>query len=132
MKIKSNLLSLIPLFSVLVVLLAELALVSGCKSSPRFSGLTPLTTGISRGAIPGEHGGRAGQLTQGSGEELWIIARGAEGIPEGAEDAPGSGALMAKVEGKEVPVPLKHTDVHASISAYIGAVEVAQQFQNPY
>ena len=39
---------------------------------------------------------------------------------------------MAQVEGKEVPMPLKHTDVRASVSGYIGSVEVVQQFYNPY
>lgn len=39
---------------------------------------------------------------------------------------------MTEVDEKEVPMPLKHTDVHASISGYIGAVEVVQQFLNPY
>ena len=29
-------------------------------------------------------------------------------------------------------MPLKHTDVRASVSGYIGAVEVTQQFLNPY
>src|SRR5258705_11712569 len=29
-------------------------------------------------------------------------------------------------------MPLKHTDVRASISGYISAVEVTQQFHNPY
>jgi Ca-activated chloride channel family protein len=29
-------------------------------------------------------------------------------------------------------LPLKHTDVRASVSAYIGSVEVVQQFHNPY
>jgi len=33
---------------------------------------------------------------------------------------------------KEVPLPLKHTDVKASISAYIASVEVTQEFHNPY
>ena len=39
---------------------------------------------------------------------------------------------MAEVEDKEVPMPLKHTDVHASVSGYIGSVDVVQQFYNPY
>jgi Ca-activated chloride channel family protein len=39
---------------------------------------------------------------------------------------------MARIEEKEVPMPLKHTEVHASVSGYIGAVEVTQQFLNPY
>jgi len=66
------------------------------------------------------------------GEELWILARGGDGATAPAEEAPDSGALMAKIEEKEVPMPLKHTDVRASISGYIGAVEVTQQFLNPY
>src|SRR5215471_11993563 len=49
-------------------------------------------------------------------EELWVIARGSEPVAQAAEDALGSGALMAKVEKKEVPMPLKHTDVRAFIS----------------
>jgi Ca-activated chloride channel homolog len=39
---------------------------------------------------------------------------------------------MAKVAEKEVPMPLKHTDVRASVAGYIGSVEVVQQFHNPY
>jgi Ca-activated chloride channel family protein len=66
-------------------------------------------------------------------DELWVIARSSEQPKEqGEEAAPPSGALMAAVEEKQVPMPLKHTDVRASISGYIGAVEVVQQFHNPY
>ena len=65
------------------------------------------------------------------GEELWILARG-ESPASPSNETPGSGALMAEVGEKEVPMPLKHTDVRASISGYIGAVEVTQQFLNPY
>jgi Ca-activated chloride channel homolog len=67
-----------------------------------------------------------------SSEELWILARGDAGTLAPAEEASGSGALMAKIEEKEVPMPLKHTEVHASVSGYIGTVEVIQQFLNPY
>ncbi|MBI2926383.1 MAG: VWA domain-containing protein [Verrucomicrobia bacterium] len=35
-------------------------------------------------------------------------------------------------EDKEVPLPLKHTEVKAAISGYIATVEVTQQFHNPY
>jgi len=45
---------------------------------------------------------------------------------------PGSGALMAKIDDMEIPMPLRHTDVRATVSGYIGAVEVIQQFHNPY
>jgi Ca-activated chloride channel family protein len=65
-------------------------------------------------------------------EELWILARGSDSPAEPSDEAPGTGALMAKVEEKQVPMPLKHTDVRASVSGYIGAVDVTQQFLNPY
>jgi Ca-activated chloride channel family protein len=56
--------------------------------------------------------------------------------PRSDQSLPGQGQLMAKrSEGggeKLVPVPLKHTDVKASVIGYIGAVDVQQQFQNPY
>ena len=31
-----------------------------------------------------------------------------------------------------MPLPLRHTDVHAVVTGYISAVDVTQQFQNPY
>jgi len=68
------------------------------------------------------------------GEELWIIER-PSAPPEPADpNAPGSGALMAKLpdQDNEVPVPLKHTAVQAFISGYIATVDVTQQFHNPY
>ncbi len=69
-------------------------------------------------------------------EELWVIARPEAAATEQEDegDFPGSGALMAKLPEteKEVPVPLKHTDVKASISGYIATVEVTQKFHNPY
>lgn len=64
-------------------------------------------------------------------EELWILARG-ETPASSAEPSPGSGTLLAKIEEKEIAMPLKHTDVRASVSGYIGTVEVTQQFLNPY
>ena len=67
-----------------------------------------------------------------AGEELWVIARGSEPVAQRSNESPGSGALLARFEEKEVPMPLKHTSVHASISGYISAVEVTQQFHNPY
>jgi Ca-activated chloride channel homolog len=69
-------------------------------------------------------------------EELWVISR-SPGSQQANDDTPGSGALMAKLTGRErdekpVPMPLKHTDVRASVTGYIGSVEVVQQFENPY
>jgi Ca-activated chloride channel family protein len=66
-------------------------------------------------------------------EELWIIERPETPAPPG-DDSLGSGALIAILTDaeKEVPVPLKHTDVQAIISGYIATVDVTQQFHNPY
>ncbi|MCG8407616.1 MAG: VIT and VWA domain-containing protein [Phycisphaerales bacterium] len=65
-------------------------------------------------------------------EELWIIQRPDE--PAVDDDAPGCGALLAVLPGeeKQVPVPLKHTNVQAQISAYIATVDVTQHYTNPY
>ena len=65
-------------------------------------------------------------------DEVWIIARGSGDTIAPSEEMPGTGALMAKVEEQEVPMPLKHTGVRAAVSGYIGTVEVIQQFLNPY
>ncbi|HPU56872.1 MAG TPA: VIT domain-containing protein [Verrucomicrobiota bacterium] len=65
-------------------------------------------------------------------DELWVIARSSDPVFRRAGDSPGSGSLMAVIEDKQVPMPLKHTDVRASVSGYIGAVQVVQQFHNPY
>jgi len=67
-------------------------------------------------------------------EELWVITRSISDTGQRDPDAPGSGALAAKLsaEQKEIPLPLKHTGVKASIIGYIATVEVTQQFRNPY
>src|SRR5271157_1829293 len=69
---------------------------------------------------------RAAAALPGADEELWIVARGSEVAPE--RESPGSGELPAEIGGKEIPMPLRHTEVRASISGYIGAVAVTQQF----
>jgi Ca-activated chloride channel family protein len=103
-------------------------LLSGCAKMEQPSGV-----GITR--LPMAQGGHAlpqSLAVSGVAEELWILARDTEPTKAHDEDAAGSGALMAKVEQKEVPMPLKHTDVRVSISSYISTVEVQQQFHNPY
>lgn len=88
-------------------------------------------------ARDGMRAGEAGTPFPGSrpslDEEVWVIAR-SEREPEERSDAPGTGALMARIPGKEekVAVPLKHTDVQAHLSAYIASVNVTQKFHNPY
>ncbi len=69
-------------------------------------------------------------ISQSRNEELLVIARNSNTTT--AQDTPGSGTLMTEVEGQQVPLPLKHTDVRASVAGYIGSVEAVQQFHNPY
>ena len=74
----------------------------------------------------------------GVGEELWIIATAPRKVNTArGPDHPGSGALMATrpADGEDktkVPLPLKHTEVRAAITGYVGTVDVTQQFQNPF
>ena len=71
-------------------------------------------------------------------DELWVIQKDGASPPAPAnDDLPRTGALMAKRAPNDtpeqmVPVPLKHTDVKASIAGYIATVDVTQQFHNPY
>src|SRR5688572_26308471 len=64
-------------------------------------------------------------------EELWIITRSSGG-PFVSDDYPTGGCLRTRIRTREVPLPLKHTDVQASISAYIATVRVRQEFHNPF
>jgi len=74
------------------------------------------------------------ELATVTADEIWIIAKAETGKIIVDEDTPGSGAMLAKLpdEEKEIPLPLKHTDVKGQISGYIATVEVTQQFHNPY
>jgi Ca-activated chloride channel family protein len=71
-------------------------------------------------------------------EEVWVISRPPEerSAPHSNEPMPGEGRLLATQhdKGKDVlvPVPLKHTDVSASVIGYIASVDVKQQYQNPF
>jgi len=79
-----------------------------------------------------EEGALRAELAGVSEDEIWVIAK-AETQAVGDEyDTPGSGAMLATVEEKEIPLPLKHTDVKGQISGYIATVHVVQQFHNPY
>ena len=76
-----------------------------------------------------------------AGEELWIIATPSQPDAAMEEDtSPGTGAMLASflpeddraAYPSEIPLPLKHTDVHARIVGYVGTVDVTQQFENPF
>jgi len=93
----------------------------------------------------------AGRLFQGSapggskllsqvqpGEEIWVIQTAAAEADSVDDSSPGSGTMLALVapsrgaETTQVPLPLRHTDVHAVVTGYVSAVDVTQQFENPY
>src|SRR5437868_6467415 len=116
MKIKRKFLLLLCSVELFAFWLATISFISGCANRPAY--LTPLSAGSPLAAMPGDPSGRPDQPIPASGEELWIIARDGEPTAQRAEDTPGTGALMARIEQKRVPMPLKHTDVRASISGY--------------
>ncbi len=74
------------------------------------------------------------ELLNVTADELWVIVKPEVQVVLTGEDMPGCGAMLAKLpkEEKEIPLPLKHTDVKGQISGYIATVEVTQQFHNPY
>ena len=66
-------------------------------------------------------------------EELWVIERNQRAAAARGDDIPGTGSLVARLPSQaQVPVPLKHTDVKASIAGFISTVDVTQQFANPF
>ncbi len=75
-------------------------------------------------------------------EEVWIIARAKPDAPQHPQaqpqddQIPGTGVMVTRRkqdgETKNIPLPLKRTDVHGSIHGYIASVDVAQRFHNPY
>jgi Ca-activated chloride channel homolog len=116
--------------------IAASLLVGGCSKSPRSLTPLPAASGAAWSAempasrFDGKAKGRL-PLAAGAAEEVWILARG-EGMAAPTDDTPGTGTLMAKIEERQVPMPLKHTRVRANVSGYIGSVDVTQQFENPY
>lgn len=70
-------------------------------------------------------------------QELWVIAKAPadRAAPRYPEPMPGQGQLMAwrdNTSRKLFPVPLRHTDVNASVVGYVASVDVRQQYENPY
>src|SRR5438132_927025 len=115
------------LFTLILSPLAAIVFLPGCATKETHTLAIPSRASLVEksdeahkrlGAIPGSF--------PSAGEELWIVARsiGDHG-PRAGEDVPGSGALMAKPRGAEpeVPLPLRHTEVKASVNGYIATVE---------
>jgi Ca-activated chloride channel homolog len=77
---------------------------------------------------------RTGPLLNINADEVWIIAKVDNVRRVVSDDIPGTGSMLARLpqREKEIPLPLKHTDVKGDICGYIATVDVTQQFQNPY
>jgi hypothetical protein len=67
--------------------------------------------------------------------ELWVIERSStvtntarKAIPPSPEPI----SLKAVIHGQELPMPLRHMDVNATVNGYVSAVDVRQEFENPY
>jgi Ca-activated chloride channel family protein len=127
----------------LVTAIALAFVLTGCSSRPKNPTPVPGRVGVGA-AFTGDGPSAKAEISEPTdsprgvfrpgGEDLWVIARsGNEHGPSDAE-SPGTGALMMKpdAEEKEIPLPLKHTDVKASIDGCIATVDVTQQFDNPY
>ncbi len=114
----------------------------GCGSTSAYQirqGPTGTPAAASPYGLTKNDGGQAQPCVPGTrpslDEELWVIARtddqrAAPAHPN--DEAPRSGSMMTRVDDQPVPVPLQHTDVHASIISTIAAVDVTQRFVNPF
>ena len=70
-------------------------------------------------------------------EEVWVIIKPAPTTVAAVDPAtPGSGVMFCRLPDagqiRNIELPLEHTDVSATIDAYIASVKVTQQFRNPY
>ena len=76
-----------------------------------------------------------GQTIPSREEEIWIISASKPQPPASSSEAgPGGGMMLARegTDGEARPVPLKHTDVKASIAGYMATVDVTQSYLNPF
>lgn len=120
----------------LALVVAASVYLGGCAKKPQRTSYLPGQAASSIGSIgdlsPAIISAIPGSLPS-PDEELWVIARDESAATKPDEDQPGSGAMLAKSDThRDVPLPLKHTEVRASINGYIATVSLTQQFQNPY
>src|SRR5258705_9913260 len=125
------------LFAGILALVAlGIAIIQGCASSPYATQQRRGPIIISPNPAPGVSNVSSRvvhDLPEPTQEELWIIGRADKRqAASGDVMVPGSGVLAAQEGEKLIPVPLKHTDVKASIAGYIATVDVTQQYENPY
>lgn len=70
-------------------------------------------------------------------DDLWVVSRPTNqgGLGLGYAATPGiprGGELRTKLAEREVPLPLKHTDVKAQVALSLASVTLVQQYHNPY
>ena len=120
----------------LVAVLALAAVIVGCATAPSGSlqSSRAFLDPSELGTVAKEEGAYRGE--SGAAPDIVVIEKRKQDLPStqpAAPELPGSGALIAKLANdRKVPIPLKHTDVHANILGYISTVDVTQQYQNPY
>lgn len=116
----------------LAAVAAALALVSGCATVDRTPG-SQHAKGFSPVSASPRSETPSGALPS-IDEELWVIARATPDASEPDADSPRSGAMICpQLDGeKNIPLPLKHTEVNARIDGHIATVKVTQQFHNPF
>ena len=127
----------------LAALLAPVVLLPGCNSDGAAVGARPMA-GLETGEPAA--GGYAAD------EELWVIARpgevhaerargrvdlrglGSPDLPDVPDAVPGTGGLIVHdaSTGRDVVVPLTHTEVLARIAGDAATVRVEQRFENPW
>src|SRR5438067_2465818 len=102
----------------LTLALAAIAVLAGCRGNQY--ALTKGPYGVTKLGHDSLDGSVAplDREMQGA-DDLWVISRGDNPSVQSANDQPGSGTLLARVRNQEIPMPLKHTDVHASVSCFI-------------
>lgn len=127
-----------------VMLLAIAILIPGCKTVVPDKNVTAIpgsSVGLVGGTAPSFRdpiSSPALRITHPRGlpsldEEVWVIARSQYATTPRDEDRPGCGALFGVFGSKKkAPLPLKHTDVKATVDGYIATTEVTQEFGNPY
>lgn len=68
-------------------------------------------------------------------QEVWVIERSSNTTNSARNALPPSpepSSLRAVVHGQELPMPLRHMDVNATVNGYVSTVNVRQEFENPY
>ena len=119
-----------------VLVLAVVALlppvIAGCAAAKGGEpGLSPHYAPTTTGAAPAARArvGASGmshlvppQSMPAPGEELWVIQKHPETRPADDGQTPGTGAVVVPRGDALVPIPLKHTDVKASVVGHVGTV----------